>query len=440
MEAQASAVVHEARALIERAMTCHRSGKLDEAETLYQDAGNLIGDRSAVALPLGSLYLQRKKFTEASSLLDGHVERYPDLAEAWAYAGHARLQSGRAAAAAYAFLRALALKPDDRNIEAALTAAIERGGGLEAVIADPALARVEPGFAALYAEIFGPRPKVVHPIFVQYPPWAGVVPDGFHATPYGSLIRNSFYGPTIMAMFDPAAVLDGPAPPVDEGYFEWADLVESIAAAKTRFTMVELGAGFGRWIVAAACAIRMHRAIPFHLVGVEAEAKHFEMMHQHFVDNGLDPAEHRLIKAAVAETNGEVRFLTGNSEDWWGQSIAGGNGEDHGSGIEVIAVPALTIESILDGIDLVDLIDMDIQGAEVAAIRGSRDALCAKVKRIHIGTHGATIERRLARLFTDMGWVCSTSFPCGQTVDTDYGQVSFGDGIQTWINPALRHR
>ena len=441
--------LNEARNLIDRAMACHRSGQVDQAESLYLGASQLVGDRSVVALPLGCLYLQTGKVEQAVEWLDEFVRRQPESVEGWIFDGHARLRSGHYAAAAYAYLRALARRADNPEIVSAYWSALDQAGGLNAAASEQQLLGAKPSLVDLHTTIFGSPPELVHPTFTQFPPRRDVVPPGFIATAYGSLIRKEFYGASVNVFTESAGLFTGPTaggstelpPSRNEEYFEWIDVLESIAAAKGRFTMVELGAGFGRWIVAAATVLRLYRDIPSQLIGVEAEDRHFEMMQQHFLDNGLDPANHRLIKAAVGEKNGEVHFMIGHSQDWWGQSIAAKDSrfrdfpEAH-----AVSVPCLSIESVLEGIDLVDLIDMDIQGAEAEAVRGSRDVLSGKVKRMHIGTHGRAIEYELFRLFADMGWVCCNNLPCHSTLETHYGSTSFNDGVQTWINPRLQHR
>jgi FkbM family methyltransferase len=47
-------------------------------------------------------------------------------------------------------------------------------------------------------------------------------------------------------------------------------------------------------------------------------------------------------------------------------------------------VRAISLKTILDGVDSVDLIDMDIQGAEFKVLHAAEKEL-DKVKRIHIG-------------------------------------------------------
>ena len=44
-------------------------------------------------------------------------------------------------------------------------------------------------------------------------------------------------------------------PTFSEEYFEWIDILESVIATDQQFVMIELGAGYGRWLVIAAVAV-----------------------------------------------------------------------------------------------------------------------------------------------------------------------------------------
>jgi hypothetical protein len=85
----------------------------------------------------------------------------------------------------------------------------------------------------------------------------------------------------------------------------------------------------------------------------------------------------------------------------------------------------------------VDLIDLDVQGAEFVVLRGAISALNEKVKRVHIGTHGHEIELELRTLFRQNGWYKLNDYACHSTETTPWGDVTFDDGVQTWINPRL---
>ena len=84
---------------------------------------------------------------------------------------------------------------------------------------------------------------------------------------------------------------------------EWIGLLKSVADARARqgreFVAMELGAGWGPWLVNAVNAARRVGIIEYHLCGVEADPGRFAMMKQHFLDNNLDPAKHDLLLGAV---------------------------------------------------------------------------------------------------------------------------------------------
>src|SRR6185369_6694892 len=98
-------------------------------------------------------------------------------------------------------------------------------------------------------------------------------------------------------------------------------------------------------------------------------------------------------------------------------------------------VPCISLQTILSSCEIVDLIDMDVQGAEYQVVAVSIKEISAKVKRIHIGTHEKTIEDNLRLLFKSMGWVNIYDYSVGSSTQTKFGPVTFGDGVQSWRNP-----
>ncbi len=93
-----------------------------------------------------------------------------------------------------------------------------------------------------------------------------------------------------------------PLPSVDEEYFEWIDLLESVLAAERSYTMIELGAGYGRWVIRAALALKQFNGqLPYRLIAVEAEPTVFQWLRQHFRDNEIDASKHLVIHGAVSE-------------------------------------------------------------------------------------------------------------------------------------------
>jgi hypothetical protein len=95
----------------------------------------------------------------------------------------------------------------------------------------------------------------------------------------------------------------------------------------------------------------------------------------------------------------------------------------------------VSLTSILDQLESVDLIDLDVQGVEADVLESAAQAL-GKVQRVHIGTHSAENEQRLRALFDRLGWDSLNDYPCGAEAETPWGSIAFQDGVQTWVNPA----
>ncbi|MGJ0513088.1 hypothetical protein [Methylocystis sp.] len=249
-------------------------------------------------------------------------------------------------------------------------------------------------------------------------------------------------------------------PAFDEEYFEWIDLLESVHDAGDAFVLVEVGAGYGRWAARGVCAARQKGVPRTKAILVEADPLHARFAREHMSLNGLDPADLFLYETTVSARKETTLFAVEapkgflpEGATWYGQAILGRLGEGHlqptgvsyfgkplfrrRDGWGVIEVGSMTLAEALAGQELIDLVDMDIQGAEAEVIETSADCLNSKVKRLHIGTHGCSIEDRLRRALTAHGWTCLWDYPCQAETETSYGRVRFNDGVQSWINPRL---
>ena len=282
--------------------------------------------------------------------------------------------------------------------------------------------------------------RMHHPVFGKFEILtSSEISPEFHYGFLGELIRKSFDDGLATVLGLPAVIYPsggmrtGNCPRLSEEYIEWIDVLETAVVATQAFTIIELGAGYGRWLVRAALAVkRYHGDLPIKLIGVEAEPTHFRWLKQHLRDNGIDPDEHELIEAAVDEKDGEVLFHVGKPDEWYGQAIA----EHANAASESIQkVRAVSLSSILSPLDSVDLIDLDVQGAEFVVLRGAMPALNEKVKRVHIGTHGHDIELELRTLFRQNGWYKLNDYACQSNETTPWGDIAFCDGVQTWVNP-----
>ena len=276
-----------------------------------------------------------------------------------------------------------------------------------------------------------------HSIFRQFAPYDGWAEPGFERGYYGVHIRDWLFAGTSKGYNDRRAVFVD-HPPIDEEYFEWITLLTAISKASDRFCIAELGAGWGRWIAAAAVLCRQ-KGIECSLIGVEAEPSRFESMAMVLRDNEVNPDDHDLLQAAVAGADGEV-FLVGNDalRDVYAHQIIR---PDEVLKWQIIpeyvirSVPAYSLETVCSTHPFIDLVDIDVQGVEYDILAGSFEAVSWKIGVVHIGTHSKEVEQSLTKLFGALGWLNAFAYPGRSTVQTRFGAVTFLDGVQTWVNP-----
>jgi FkbM family methyltransferase len=298
-----------------------------------------------------------------------------------------------------------------------------------------------------------------HPLVTAYDPVGGECSPGFDYDFLGVRTRRGYYAGMPEETARTARFTS--YPPFDEEYFEWLDILQAVEEAADSFVMIELGAGYGRWCARAAAAIRRKPNCQFQLVAVEAEPAHFRWLREHFRDNDLDPTEHDLVWAAVGAQPGFVPFWVGAPDEWYGQAIAVGHGQppplpDVGTRRRLKArsalgrppsasetnrsitwIPCVTLADVLSPYPRVDLIDLDVQGAEYDVLASAIDLLNKRVRRLHIGTHSTEIEQQLRQLLTAHRWEKLNDYPSQSTSETPCGPIQFGDGVQTWVNPAV---
>jgi FkbM family methyltransferase len=281
-------------------------------------------------------------------------------------------------------------------------------------------------------------------------PWNGYVEPGFRVNFLGVRTRNYMAlleKPTNSEADSEARFVSASYPDFDEEYFQWIDLCEAVLQSSGAFTMLELGAGYGRWLCNAAAALRSLKRSEFRLIGVEAEPVHFQWMKLQMNDNMIDQRSLDLHEAAVSAEDGKVRFLIGNPSNWYGQSIWPPRTKtilppSLKLGLaylrrRVRTIKAISLTTLLRTLPFVDLVDLDVQGNEFEVLSAASDEICHKVRRIHIGTHGNDIEAQLRSLFQRLQWKNKFDFPSDGESDTQWGKIMFQDGVQSWVNPNM---
>ncbi|MFP5455561.1 FkbM family methyltransferase [Rhizorhabdus sp.] len=230
------------------------------------------------------------------------------------------------------------------------------------------------------------------------------------------------------------------------GTSEWVGTLRSVLEARDRFTAVELGAGWGPWLIASrqAALARGFDDERIELIGVEGSSDHHAFMLDNFRTNGLDPSRYRLYHAVAGAKDGVASFPKLHAaEDDYGAFAAFGDeavgvdrmtASQHG---ELEEIPCISLDTLLADHERVDLIHIDIQGHEEDVIRAGMETLNAKARRMVVGTHSRAIEGHLFDLFHANGWVCESEVPCVLRPLMDGTLALYVDGEQVWRNDRL---
>lgn len=232
---------------------------------------------------------------------------------------------------------------------------------------------------------------------------------------------------------------------------EWEATLRSVVEAKDRIVIIELGAGWGPWLVTGAIAAQQRGIEDVQLAGVEGSEGHFGYLLQHLTDNGIDPARHFLFHGIIGTQDGFAYFpkLPDPQQDWGAQAITAANpaqpaNETNGQFIDyrglafasLEKVPSLSLTTLLKRYDYVNLVHCDIQDSEGDVIPSAFEEINRRVRRIVIGTHSRRSEGALLDVFGPGGWVLEADTPC-QYVLIENRVLTTNDGVQVWANPPL---
>jgi FkbM family methyltransferase len=132
------------------------------------------------------------------------------------------------------------------------------------------------------------------------------------------------------------------------------------------------------------------------VMAVEADPEICEYLRQHCPQNCV------VLCAAVADRIGYTE-LHRNPEDAWGLYTGARIGADYyWKGMRVQTVP---LSNILEGKSNVDLVKVDVEGAEWLVLRGAEPVM-AKIRRWIIELHDLTRKAELVSYMRQYGYTC----------------------------------
>lgn len=259
-----------------------------------------------------------------------------------------------------------------------------------------------------------------HPVFWAFPPVrAAVAPEGYVMDFLGAVLPGDSCSNTD-AMNTPSRTLAclrhaanpnaqpfWPLP--DEEYFQYISILAAVLSARERgrLSIAELGSGpYGPWGARAAAAWRR--------LGTAQGSKTPGLCtlalvdhHQGFVDS--------------------LQTLVGQGV-WEGCEVDARQaelGED----------PASLVAALSSLGDVIDLVDMDIQEAELGTVIKGRQLLRERARRLYIGTHSRRIHSTLERVLREDGWIITWSYAPLSLQITQHGPISFADGVLAAVRP-----
>jgi Methyltransferase FkbM domain len=314
--------------------------------------------------------------------------------------------------------------------------------------------------------------REVEALIDRITPWSGHVPAGFAVDALGILTDACFLVSSAGPFEAHDETTERPSLATwGERYLELADWLLAARDGREYFVGVSLGAAYGGQLTLAAKAVAAINALPFRLVGVEPVPENCTWMRRHLADNGLDPEQHWIVQAALGTDNEPALFPVGApgsgrngftdtnaalSRQTYADLICArgaaeealenilrynstGLGYDLGDGFhgEVKFVSAVTLHDVLTPFDRVDLLEADIQHAEINVFPPFIDVLNRKVRRVHIGTHGHEAHELLRALFVGAGWELVFDYAPESTHMTEQGTLELIDGVLSARNPAL---
>lgn len=270
----------------------------------------------------------------------------------------------------------------------------------------------------------------------------------FHVTdqtPEPGIIRN-FLGTRITPAIYPqilAALAGSVEPRPAPGNWhadiaEWAAALYSVEQARDRYRIVELGCGWGCWIVNMGVAARS-LGLEVDLAGVEGDRNHLQNARDTLALNGFGAGDYRLWHGIAGPRPGKALFPdpAAGTAHWGAEPVFHPDAATlaraaRDSNVQIL--DCVTLEE-LGGGRPIDLLHIDIQGGEADYVAGNAAAMARLVKRVLIGTHSRAIEGRLMEHFLDLGWRLEMERPALTELVDGRPQIRI-DGVQMWANPA----
>lgn len=220
---------------------------------------------------------------------------------------------------------------------------------------------------------------------------------------------------------------------------EWAGALRAVDLAREVFRVVELGCGWACWLVNTGTAARA-KGLEVELIGVEADDGHAAFGRQSCLENGFSEEQFRIQRAIVGGRPGTALFPhhSAAGSDWGRHAIINGSEAETEAARQSGFYDELPVVRLSDLLTegKIDLLHIDIQGAEADFIDTCIEDINRIVGYMVVGTHSRQIEGRIFSTMLNAGWILEIERPAILDLKKDAPDVIV-DGVQAWRNPRL---
>lgn len=220
---------------------------------------------------------------------------------------------------------------------------------------------------------------------------------------------------------------------------EWAAALLSVREAKDIYRIVEIGCGWGCWLTNMGFAAK-RIGLAVDLIGIEGDRQHLENAKQVLMLNGFNEDEFRLTNGIAAPKEGLALFPLSDrpGEDWGAEPIFFPDPETLSKIRSAGSHSELTCHTLseLSQNEQIDLLHIDIQGAEMDFVEGNYGDVSKYAKRVFIGTHSRFLEGSLQKFFLDRGWTLEMDRPAISEIVDGKPEIRV-DGALLFRNPSM---
>jgi FkbM family methyltransferase len=296
-------------------------------------------------------------------------------------------------------------------------------------------------------DFFGGWSDADIPLLEKYADPSATHTEGFITDFIGVKTNVSFYA----GLNNSNGTLIAKLPIPDDSFH--ADAIEYIALfnaferskRNSNFVAVEVGASYGPWICAAGVIAKRLGKKAISLVAVEASETKLDSISNHQRMNNLtneSGVSLKIFHGAAWNTRTTLMFPKVDvAIDNGGRVAEHATTVDYrGAHLEHVEVKTYTLEDILSGIEFVDFMHIDIQGAERNLLEDDQSLtiLTNRVSTLFLGTHSRAIDGLAIERLTAAGWVLHRERPTTFNQDLDRTANVEGwttrDGGQLWFN------